>query len=687
MISCALLRRLSALPAAVLLAGPAAADAAELGDYGPLAERLASADRQLSFKLGRGLALLAGGEFLPGHPLLRRRAGLVLVDAVASGSPAGLLSRLEALGLQSASRHGRIVSGWLPEAVLEESALLPELRFLRPSMAMTWRGAATSQGDIALAADTARSEFSIDGSGVTVGVLSDSFDCLGGAFGDVASDDLPAGIGVLEEEALCASGSDEGRAMMQIVHDLAPGSSQLFHTAFNGQADFASGILELAGAGADIVTDDVIYFAEPMFQDGPIAQAIDTVVEQGISYFSAAGNGGDDAYESAFRPSGLPGVFPNSETHDFDPGPGVDDRQLVTLPADGLGIVVLQWDQPFFSISGAPGSQSDVDILLISADGTELLAASIENNVGADPVEVLAFQNDGPAETFQLQIELAQGAAPAVFRYVLFGDIRVEEFAPGAPTLYGHANAAGAIAVAAARYDRTPAFGLSPPRVESFSALGGVPILFDLDGNPVAIDRGKPDITAANGGDTTFFGFDYEGNGLPNFFGTSAAAPHAAGVAALLLDYAPGLPPAMLGSVLASSAIDMAEPGADTRTGAGLIQANAALALLLPPPDADEDGIEDALDNCLFVPNGPLAPDAGGNSQLDTDADGFGNICDADLNNDGIVNFTDLGGFKAVFGSPDANADLNGDGLVNFADLALLKMYFAQPPGPGATAP
>ena len=387
------------------------------------------------------------------------------------------------------------------------------------------------------------------------------------------------------------------------------------------------------------------------------------------------------------RPSGLPGVFPNSETHDFDPGPGVDDRQLVTVSADGLGIVVLQWDEPFFSVSGAPGSRNDVDILLISADGTQLLAASIENNVGADPVEVLAFQNDGPEETFQLQIELAQGAAPDLFRYVLFGDIRLEEFAPGAPTLYGHANAAGALAVAAARYDRTPAFGLSPPRVESFSALGGVPILFDVDGNSVAIDRGKPDITAANGGDTTFFGFDYENNGLPNFFGTSAAAPHAAGVAALLLDYAPGLSPEILGSVLVSSAIDMAQPGADPKTGAGLIQADAALALLVPPPDADEDGIEDALDNCLLVPNGPLLPDAGGNSQRDTDADGFGNVCDADLNNDGIVNFTDLGSFKAVFGSPDADADLNGDGLVNFADLALLKTAFAQPPGPGATAP
>jgi subtilisin family serine protease len=238
--------------------------------------------------------------------------------------------------------------------------------------------------------------------------------------------------------------------------------------------------------------------------------------------------------------------------------------------------------------------------------------------------------------------------------------------------------------MAAARYDRTPAFGVSPPQVENFSALGGVPILFDLAGSPVLIERAKPDITAANGGDTTFFGFDYEGNGLPNFFGTSAAAPHAAGVAALLLDYQPGLAPGALTALLVNSAIDMAQPGADTRTGAGLIQADAALSLLVAPPDTDGDGIEDSLDNCLLEPNGPSVPDAGGNSQLDADADGFGNICDGDLNNDGIVNFADLGILKAVFGSTDPVADLNGDGLVNFADLALLKAAFGRPPGPGA---
>ena len=89
-------------------------------------------------------------------------------------------------------------------------------------------------------------------------------------------------------------------------------------------------------------------------------------------------------------------------------------------------------------------------------------------------------------------------------------------------------------------------------------------------------------------------------------------------------------------------------------------------------PDSDGDGVPDAVDNCVAVAN----PD-----QYDSNGDGFGNLCDPDLNNDNIVNFTDLGIMKAVFFGADADADLNADGVVNFTDLGLLKSYFFGPPG------
>jgi hypothetical protein len=83
---------------------------------------------------------------------------------------------------------------------------------------------------------------------------------------------------VLDDSA-CPTAIDEGRAMMQLITDLAPGADQAFHTAFGGQAAFAQGILDLANAGCRIIVDDILYLAEPMFQDGIIAQTVNAVVD------------------------------------------------------------------------------------------------------------------------------------------------------------------------------------------------------------------------------------------------------------------------------------------------------------------------------------------------------------------------------------------------------------------------
>jgi hypothetical protein len=100
------------------------------------------------------------------------------------------------------------------------------------------------------------------------------------------------------------------------------------------------------------------------------------------------------------------------------------------------------------------------------------------------------------------------------------------------------------------------------------------------------------------------------------------------------------------------------------------------LAGLCELEDADADGVVDAEDNCLLVANA---------SQTDTDADGYGNICDADFNEDCIVNFVDLGSMKSGFFGNDPNLDMNDDLTVNFVDLGLLKSGFFLPPGPSGT--
>ena len=105
--------------------------------------------------------------------------------------------------------------------------------------------------------------------------------------------------------------------MMQLIHDVAPGSSQAFHTAFGGEAVFANGIVRLrTEANSHVIVDDVSYFAEPFFQDGIIAQAVDAVVADGAAYYSSAGNAARDSYEDTFRIAGLlPGL---GILHDFD---------------------------------------------------------------------------------------------------------------------------------------------------------------------------------------------------------------------------------------------------------------------------------------------------------------------------------------------------------------------------------
>ena len=97
-------------------------------------------------------------------------------------------------------------------------------------------------------------------------------------------------------------------------------------------------------------------------------------------------------------------------------------------------------------------------------------------------------------------------------------------------------------------------------------------------------------------------------------------------------------------------------------------------AVPVPNSDADGDGIADQLDNCIDVQNP---------AQQDTDSDGYGNICDADLDNSGgVVNFGDLALFKAAFGTADPDADFNGDGTVNLSDFSIFRSSFGKAPGP-----
>lgn len=567
-------------------------------------------------------------HFEPSNPVLHVESDRVVVDLVSATStdheslPGQRLDVTEdpdfydllRQGLEVTGQWGGITSVLAPIPLIPSLAALESVHSLMATAAVANVGIVDSEGDAAERSDQARTNFGVDGTGTTVGILSDSFNTSGffeiGAAEDVATGDLPGpgnpygrtnAVNVLQD----AFGGtiDEGRAMAQIVHDVAPGADLAFHTAVLGQASFANGIVSLAtDAAADVIVDDIIYFTEPMFQDGIIAQAVDQVVDLGKSYFSSAGNADRTSYESAFEDSGV-SVFGTS-LHDFDPGVGVDPFQQITIGPNTSFSLSFQWDDPFASVStSGAAAATDLDIVLLDSPSAfgNLLAFSAAGNIGGDPVEVLQFTNSTNAPiTAHLAISNFFGPDPDLMKYVGFvrGSLTIDEYATNSSASWGHANAAGAQSIAAAPFFLTPEFGVSPPVVEQFSSLGGTPILFDTAGNRLTAPevRAKPEVTGPDGGNNTFFINDtfLDADLFPNFFGTSASAPHVAGVAALMLESAGGggtLTPEQVYSTLESTAIDMDDPftpgfdtGFDFKTGFGLIDAEAAVAAVAVPP-------------------------------------------------------------------------------------------------------
>src|SRR6266498_3323829 len=446
------------------------------------------------------------------------------------------------------ARAGAKAQGPLANVGLDQiNRLLDPKPAAEPQDATTNAGTVTSKGDVAHNVAAARNFFGVSGTGVKIGVLSDSVDFLAQS---VATGNLPPDVTVLPGQD-GVPGTGEGTAMLEIVHDMAPGAKLFFATAFNG----------------------IESFAESPFHDDIVSTAVNEVIADGALYFSSAGNEGNfndgtsGTWEGDFKNSRTTLPFlPGGTLHDF--GSGVISN---FVEIGGL-VTTLHWSDPL----GA--SDNDYDFFIMNNTLTTVLDASTEGQDGDDDPFEITFGAPGGSRILIFKPDSAQRRALNLCNFL--GELGLAT----SGTIRGHAAADGAFAVAAV--DVALAGGGSFPGgptnpVELFSSDGNRRVFYKSDGSPITPGkllfsnnggevRKKPDLTAADGVATSVPGFGI-------FFGTSAAAPHAAGIAALLKSAKPRLAPNRIRRALTRTALDIEAVGVDRDSGAGIVDAFAAL--------------------------------------------------------------------------------------------------------------
>jgi subtilisin-like proprotein convertase family protein len=542
--------------------------------------------------------------------------GRTTVDIAAAAVTADLLGRLRGLGATVLSSSKRLATVRVEAPLTAMTTIASWTDVRRVSIAagaMTEgtttvpaatvnQGSVVSEGDKTEAADKARALFKVTGVGVKVCVLSDGVDSLAAA---QATGDLPA----VDVRPGQEGDGDEGTAMLEIVHDLAPSAALGFATAFTSDSSFADNIRDLRfGAHCDVIVDDVLYFNEDPFQDGPIAQSVNAVTADGAVYFSSAGNEGNTLngtsgnYEGTFVDSGQQvGKFAGT-AHDFNPGAGVQVFEPLS-DASSLVPVTLWWADALHAAS------DDYDLYLFDASGNILNFSQDVQNGSQDPFEIL--QSDSGAGQ-RLAVVKYAGSARYFQLSALRGRFRsssdglVARVSPGVTR--GHSATVDAFSVGAAPAHEPLPFDLeegdpanpSGPypdpftraqKPERFTSDGPRRVFFDADGTPITPGnftstggavRQKPDVTAADGVSTTLD----PSSGLNPFFGTSAAAPHAAAIAALVLSGNPGASTAFIRAAFDATALDLAPAGVDGRTGHGIVRADRMLANTGATPQA-----------------------------------------------------------------------------------------------------
>jgi subtilisin family serine protease len=533
------------------------------------------------------------------------------------------LRQVEAAGatIEIVDNDGRRVQARVPASRLERLAALPVVTFVRPpSYAVPHTGGRLSEGDAIHQADVARAQFGVSGAGVRVGVISDGIrgifatgcrDCGGAQGGPISTRDLPEATGTRDARGTLTAtaggitarsfkpngdledrrslfntcgfpgAGSEGTALLEIVHDLAPGAQLSFANA-GTSLEFNQAVNFLAGSN-DVVVDDLGFFGEPA--DGlssvssNTASALNHPQNRIRTYVTSVGNAADDHYFGMFVDSRVDGRSVNGisnagplhlyqRINDTSDVLGLGDRpyDLLMLPRNGEVVVVLTWDDP------AGRSSNNYDLYLVRESTGQVVARSTDTQRGSqDPLEFVDFLNRDGDDFFRIYIQNVGGqAAPralntfsfqpqcAVAGPRLLADGRHERHNYNTPSrsLSAQSDAGGSPvsvisvgAICSASAQASGVFAGSRAPSESCNDRTHGTIQYYSSRGPTLDGRLKPDIAAIDGVSITGAGRF----GSP-FFGTSAAAPHVAGIAALVLQAAPCLVSGSAGAATPASA-------------------------------------------------------------------------------------------------------------------------------------
>lgn len=483
-------------------------------------------------------------------------------------------------------------------------------------------------------------QFGVDGSGVTIGVISNGVASLVTA---QASGELPA-VTVLN-----SGGQDEGTAMLEIIHDMAPGATLLYDdgagTSPNNITRHFNALVNLLVNGANVIAEDLFFNAEPVFQQGLLAFTAETIAGLGVSVHSSAGNRAQNhaarvaAVGTGSGPDGSNGPFSNctvNPTNVVAIAPGGDTTFDLVLGSAGTppqgSSFTLQWSEPraIFPTTGQ-GGFTNLDLFVMDAGLTTCLAESVgvqANGVG-DTIEQIAMPA-GLAGTAVKIVVNVTGTSTAVSPPTLdlrWVNTQTQIDAPtAAGSLNPDSNYIGLASSSAAYLVTTSALAATSSRGPV--QLGSTTICPGGAAGPCVGVAGSgltsfpgPTWTAAAGVSVSGAGGFGSGTcpavnpGDCRFFGTSAAAPHAAACDALVRDALanPGSPVAPVAARMSDTA-DAVLPNVPNAVGAGLLDCFTAVGPPMARCIANQNVPTDpgtcavagflSVDNGSFDPNG-----------------------------------------------------------------------------------